>query len=425
MRGMNLLKILFITLILAIGLCFTVEALTLKEAISLAKKAYPPLKEKIHLYEQNRFLYKASFDPYFPTLSSDLSYQRTFESSLNSIGRLWDNQCTLGLTLNYRLFDGGYRYSIKEQTLHTFDQAQTDIKIIENDLNYMVKEAFYTALVKEKILQIRKEAEEIAKKNYELALAKRKAGLAMLSDVTQAQVRYTNARMETITAKKALEKAIAELNSLIGWSLDKKTKLEGKLKTTWINATLSVLEALASQKRPEIERQLLETKKAKEAIREYKSNYYPKLDTQLSYYRYDNDPNFAEKEAVVSVTLSYDIFDGFGRYHKVTAQKQALQAAQAQLAEIKRQIRLEVYQTYKDLELAFSNYQIASELVKEAQVNYNQAYGEYKVGKGDIISLIQSELNLAQSKIDWAQQLLNYNIAISALERAVFTNLIE
>ena len=425
MRGINLLKILSITLILAIGLCFTVEALTLKEAISLAKKVYPPLKEKRHLYEQNRFLYKASFDPYFPTLSSDLSYQRTFESSLNSIGRLWDNQCTLGLTLNYRLFDGGYRYSVKEQSLHTFDQAQTDIKIIENDLNYMVKEAFYTALVKEKILQIRKEAEEIAKKNYELALAKRKAGVAMLSDVTQAQVRYTNARMETITAKKALEKAIAELNSLIGWSLDKKTKLEGKLKATWINATLSVLEVLASQKRPEIERQLLETKKAKEAIREYKSNYYPKLDTQLSYYRYDNDPNFAEKEAVVSVTLSYDIFDGFGRYHKVTAQKQALQAAQAQLAEIKRQIRLEVYQTYKDLELAFSNYQIASELVKEAQVNYNQAYGEYKVGKGDIISLIQSELNLAQSKIDWAQQLLNYNIAISALERAIFTNLIE
>ena len=238
-------------------------------------------------------------------------------------------------------------------------------------------------------------------------------------------MRYTNARMETITAKKALEKAIAELNSLIGWSLDKKTKLEGKLKATWINANLSVLEELASQRRPEIERQLLETKKAKEAIREYKSNYYPKLDTQLSYYRYDNDPNFAEKEAVVSVTLSYDIFDGFGRYHKVTAQRQALQAAKAQLAEIKRQIRLEVYQAYKDLELAFSNYQIASELVKEAQVNYNQAYGEYKVGKGDIISLIQSELNLAQSKIDWAQQLLNYNIAISALERAIFTNLIE
>ena len=82
-------------------------------------------------------------------------------------------------------------------------------------------------------------------------------------------------------------------------------------------------------------------------------------------------------------------------------------------------------QAYKDLELAFSNYQIASELVKEAQVNYNQAYGEYKVGKGDIISLIQSELNLAQSKVDWAQQLLNYNIAISALERAIFTNLTE
>ena len=58
MRGMNLLKILFITLILAIGLCFTVEALTLKEAISLAKKAYPPLKEKFIYTNKTVFFIK-------------------------------------------------------------------------------------------------------------------------------------------------------------------------------------------------------------------------------------------------------------------------------------------------------------------------------------------------------------------------------
>ena len=373
----------------------------------------------------NSAFYKASFDPYFPTISSNLSFQRTFESSLNTIGRLWDTQYVLDLGIKYRLFDGGYRKSQKEQAFFSFNQAQADIKVVENELSFTVKKAFYNVLAKEKIWQIRQEAEEIAKKNYNLAIARRKAGVAMLSDVTQAQVRYTNARMQTVVAKKDLEKAMAELNSLIGWSLDKKTKLDGTLRLNWIDVTFSVLRDLALKHRPEIERQILEIKKVKESIREYKSAYFPKLDTKLSYLRYDNNFNLSEREAVFLVSLSYDIFDGFGRYHKVSAQKRALKASQARLAELEREVSLEVYQAYKDLQLAFSNLQIASELVKEAKVNYDQAYGEYKIGKGDILSLIQAEMNLAESKTVLVQQVLNYNIALSALEKAVFATLTD
>ncbi|MDL1971400.1 MAG: TolC family protein [Candidatus Desulfofervidaceae bacterium] len=405
--------------------CFipSLWALTLDETIALAKKNYPPLKEQKYLKSSKQFSYKASFDPYFPTISSNFSFQRTFESSLNSIGRLWDNQYVLDLSINYRLFDAGYRRSQKEQALFSFKQAQADIKTVENELAFTVKKAFYNVLAKEKILQIRQEAEQIAKKNYELALARRKAGVAMLSDVTQAQVRYTNARMQTVAAKKDLEKATAELNSLIGWPLDKKTKLNGTLRSNWIDVSFPMLKDLALKRRPEIERQVLENKKIEESIKGYKSAYFPKLDTRLNYSRYDNEINLTERETVFLVSLSYDIFNGLGRYYKVSAQKKVLKATQARLAELKRQICLEVYQAYKDLQLAFSNLQIASELVKEAKINYEQAYGEYKVGKGDILSLIQAEANWAESKTVLTQEILNYNIAISALEKAVFANL--
>lgn len=402
---------------------FSLWALTLQQAISLAMKTYPPLKEKIHLKEKTQFLYKASFDPYFPTLSSEFSYERTFESSMHTIGRLWDNQYTFGLTISYRLFDGGYRWSQRQQSAFVFDQAIAEIEIIKNDLKFLVKKAFYKCLAMKKIWEVRKEAESIAKKNYELAMARRKVGVAMLSDVTQAQVRYTNARMETLTAKKDLEKVEGDLNSLIGWPLNKSITLEGKLNHKWINVNFSVLKEMAFKYRPEIKKQLLEVKKAEVAIKGYRSAYFPKLDTKLSFYRFDNEPALGEKEAVFLVSLSYDLFDGLGRYYKVSAQRRTLKAEQAKLDEIKREISLEIYQAYKDLELAFANMNIAAELVKEAEVNYNQAYGEYKVGKGDIISLIQAEMNLAESKVKWVEQILNYNIAISALEKAVFAEI--
>jgi len=76
-----------------------------------------------------------------------------------------------------------------------------------------------------------------------------------------------------------------------------------------------------------------------------------------------------------------------------------------------------VNNAYKDIERSYANYQTALNLVKEGQVNYDQAFNEYKVGKGDIIALLQAEINLARSRITLIQQKMNYNIAVSSLER--------
>jgi len=63
-----------------------------------------------------------------------------------------------------------------------------------------------------------------------------------------------------------------------------------------------------------------------------------------------------------------------------------------------------VNNAYKDIERSYANYQTALNLVKEGQVNYDQAFNEYKVGKGDIIALLQAEINLARSRITLIQQ---------------------
>ncbi len=412
----------FFPLILSLLWLSSIQALTLEQALKMAQKYYPPLKAQQLIEKKERYFYKATIDPYLPTLSSGISYQRTFTSSLYSPGRIWDNQYTWDLTLKYRLFDGGYRYSQRKQALFTLKQAKTDIETIINNLCFEVKRAFYTALAKEMILKTCQETEAIAKKNYDLALARRQVGIAMRSDVTQAQVRYINARMDTVSAQKDLEKAIAALNSLIGWPLNKRVYLAGKLKTNWLNVSLPFLQKEALAHRPEVKKQELELKKLQMSIKTYKSEYYPKLDLQVGYTRYDQKPDFSEEEAIGMVSLSYIFFNGPGRYYHVSGQKRALKAAKAQLEEVKRQVRLEVYQAYKDLEVAFSKLKIAQQLVKKAKVNYQQAYGEYKVGKGDIISLIEAEINLSESKLSLINQMLNYNLAISALEKAVFVN---
>jgi len=73
--------------------------------------------------------------------------------------------------------------------------------------------------------------------------------------------------------------------------------------------------------------------------------------------------------------------------------------------EAKRNIKLEVNNAYKDIERSYANYRTALSLVNEGKVvNYDQAFNEYKVGKGDIIALLQAEVNLARSRITLIQQ---------------------
>lgn len=232
--------------------------------------------------------------------------------------------------------------------------------------------AFYSILAKKDVLESRRQAEATAKKNHELAKERKRLGLTTLFDVTHAEVRYINAKIAVVEAEKALEKAIGDLNSLIGIPLQKKTEAEGILKDKWLPIYFEQLKQIAYERRPEILRQLKEIKKAEQIVREYKSEYFPKIDSEIDFNWFDNDFGLSEKETLFLVTLSYDIFDGLGRYHRVSAKKQALRADYQRLDELKRDVSLEVYKAYKDLELAFSSLKIAEELVRDAQINYKR-----------------------------------------------------
>jgi outer membrane protein TolC len=393
----------------------------------MAHDYYPILQSRIKQSKQARDLYISSYDPYFPVISTGYSYRNAFDTTLHNItyNKIWDVQYSAYVGASLRLFDGGFRRSKTKEAYHAYKQTENDVDITENDLNYNVKQAFYTAMAAEKIYNVAKVTEKVAQKNFDLAQARRAEGVARLSDVTQAQVRLIQSKMDTESAKKDMEKAFSNLNSLIGLPLDDNYTLEEKFITDFIPEELPKLESIALRKRPEVDKQLHELGYTKATIKEQWSNFWPKVDFQIYYNWYDRDSHLDEHEAALMTSATFNLFDGLGRFYRVSAQKEALYASQKNLLEAKRNIRLEVNNAYKDIERSYANYNTAINLVKEGKVNYNQAYNEYKVGKGDIIALLQAEVNLARSKMTLIQQKMNYNIAISSLERALNKNQIN
>ena len=66
---------------------------------------------------------------------------------------------------------------------------------------------------------------------------------------------------------------------------------------------------------------------------------------------------------------------------------------------------------------ASRNVKVAIEQDKQAQQNYDQAFGEYKVGKGDILSLVFAETLLSQAREQMVSSALNLYLSKALLER--------
>ncbi|OPX94118.1 MAG: hypothetical protein A4E58_02696 [Syntrophorhabdus sp. PtaB.Bin006] len=62
------------------------------------------------------------------------------------------------------------------------------------------------------------------------------------------------------------------------------------------------------------------------------------------------------------------------------------------------------------------------ELVREATSNFDQAFGEYRVGKGDILALLQSERDLAKAKENLIGTISAANTSFANLERVAYIN---
>jgi outer membrane protein len=78
---------------------------------------------------------------------------------------------------------------------------------------------------------------------------------------------------------------------------------------------------------------------------------------------------------------------------------------------------LDVNKSYEDLVTASDNLEVARQQLKQAELNYQQAFGEYKVGKADILSLVQAESLFAGAREQFINSRLNLVLSGASLER--------
>lgn len=390
--------------------------ITLNELLSDAKANYNILKEQEYKKDAQFLRYKSSFDPYYPSLDLALNYNHYLKSEINPTQ---DDKSyySFSLNLGYKLYDPK-RASTKISSNYSFLIEKLSLFVIEKELIQQVKSLYYKILAEKMTFASRSEAFKAAEKTFQLAQAKREVGLAKLSDVYQSKVRTENARLDVVTTKNNLAKLIYEVESLCNKKLGEDAFSET---LTFFNLPLKEEElfAIALKKREELVREKYIAKKLEEDKNIVKSDFFPQANLALSYNRYDKNFFPSTDETRVGVNLSWNIFSGMGKYYRYDASLRDVAAQRERIEEVKRNILLDVKKALEDFNSNIEKVKVSEEILKSALETYQQSFEEYRVGKGDILTLLQAEINLSSARENRINSLLQLYQSKTLLERAL------
>jgi len=402
-------------------------SITLDEAIKRGLEVSFPIKQQKETIRSSEYQYNSTLDPYLPQANIQAGYTRYLNSGSSSTTRGAGTTGSIGNdvynatgSLSYRLYDGGLRYARRQASVSLVGREKERLESVKTDILFNIKTAFYTALGKKSIVEKRREAYETSKKIFELTKARYEAGVAKKSDVLQAEVRLTSSKIELFDSEKDFEKALEDLNSILLYGPNEKLDVEGNLASPSTKEDIDSLVDRALKSRPDITYQMKEIERLNMVYNEKKSEWYPKLDAGLQQSRIDKSIIPNNRQDTFGLTITYPLFDGVGRYYNMKAASSDIAAARYRLEEIKRIVRLEITKAYKDYELSIENVRLYNELLREADTNFEQALGEYRVGKGDILSLLQAERDLTKAKENLVISLYQANNALAYLQKVAY-----
>ncbi len=386
-------------------------ALSLDDALAMAKQYLPTLKASQFQVQSSGDLYKASLSPYFPSLDAATTNQRFYTSPDDF------NQSTYDVTLSYTLFDGGRSKASKDIAKSNLAFSGQGVAKTLLDLEFNVKGAFFTVMARKIIVEQRQIQLKDAEKVFAVAQGRHKLGVAKLSDVLQASVRLEQAKYNIVQAEGDLSKWIAELNSLLGRALDTAYDLQGPLDLD-LRLPNRTLLSQAAMARPEIKQAEISVKIAQSNVTLQTSPFYPTISANGSYSRVQGGllGTYDYNDSSVGLFATWNILE-LGKFYKRKAAKTDTRVSEENLKETTRLVLVDVSKAYDDLVTAMKNTAVAQEQLRAADQNYAQAFGEYKVGKGDILSLVVAESSLARAQEQLTLSQLDVQLSKALLER--------
>jgi len=406
--------------------------LSLAECLQIAEQNHPDLAAARGLIDAARAQVRIARAGYRPHMDAGADYTRAtynfaadpgtspqqFNSNYNGQSMASAPYYYGGLLFSQLIYDFGRTSGTVERSQVELEAATQNLKRV-HDLVYLnVREAFYSVLTTEEILQARKDAVENQTKHLEQVRYFHDVGTRPQIDVTKQAVALANSQVDYRQAQENLEVARAALATSMGIPLDQAPEPLNRGAEVPEAGNLDDLMLLAEKQRPDLGSLRDQIFAAQADIIVARSYFRPTLYLG-AIFNYQNLKFPLVYNWQLAGLVAQNFLDGGTKQARLAAAQAEETVAHANLTSLLEKIHQEVFTDYSDLKVAKDKIQLNQQAVAEAQENLALAEGRYSAGYGNIIELTDAQTLMTDSRVQEIVSRFDYRTAAAQLDVAV------
>ncbi len=355
---------------------------------------------------------------YYPTIGLAAEYSR--ERALSTQSRsstTVDNKSVEG-NLTQVIADFGRRSASVDRAGALRDSFRETGRSVRQDVVFAAKVAYFDVLRTGRILTVRKDTVAQRESLVRQSRAFYEAGIRARIDVARSEANLYGARADLVSAESAVKVARVTLLQRMGIDWPSEFELSYSESAAAVPGSRSDWILEAEGNRPELKALLAQERAAENALSAARAGHNPVLTGTGSYGYAADDPPLRENYNV-SVLLTFPVFSGFLVHQQVVEAEALLASVRASVTEERRLIRLDVEQTALGLEETSQRIEARRKEKDASDENLRLATARYQVGAGDIIEMIDAQVQAAQSDTTLIEALYDREVAAARLLRAI------
>ena len=324
----------------------------------------------------------------------------------------------------WNLFDSFASWHSVTRAEHGKEAATHQLERADQEIVFGVVNSYYGVLLAKKQLEVAQQAVKTAEAIFERSKSRFESGVAVESDLLNAQVRLAARKQELIRAQNNVSLGRAELAKAMGISTEIALEpIESLAERALPTTPVEQLEKQAMEMRPDLKSIRSEEAAQRQSVAIAKSSFGPRVNA-FADWEADN-PTFASggggNNWIAGFEVQLDLFQGGAKRAELQRQR-ALQDKVAALKDAASDaIRLEVRRAYYDLDAARQQVEVSKAAIAQAQESLRITQNRYESGFAPITDLLSAEEAASRTQADYWQALYRYHTGYVNLELAAGT----
>lgn len=407
--------------------------LNLDKALEIALSDNPTMKVAEEEIALKKVAHKETWQNLLPEASIGGTWSHTITApEMNLGGNKFkmgiddSNTVTGALTVSLPLFAPSV-YRAMSMTKTDIELAVEKSRASKQDLVNQVTKAYYQLMLAQDSYEVLKQSYKVAEENFNVVNAKYQQGAVSEFDKISAEVQMRSVKPNLVSAGNAVTLSILQLKVLMGITANVSLRIDDSLAAYENYVFANQLEAFdeglvnnSTMKQLDLNWKMLQQNR-----KSLNANFMPSLATTYSYqYQSVSNPNWklfhydwANSSSLV-FNLSIPIFRASNFTKLKTNRIQMNQLAQNRI-DTERKLNMQAT-SYRN-NMAASSEQVSSnkENVYQAKKAVEIAGKRYEVGRGTVLELNNSQVQLTQAELTYNQSIYDYLVAKADLDQVL------